>query len=190
MMFNLKYVCILFMLLPFELFAQSQLGKTYPVVERSALDEINSKAQNFKGIENIDIQKTTAFKGHPLPFNTENKIRTIAPFYTLDFDIKDSEGKTLYPKGFTYNVAEYVKLPFRVIVFSEQHVEYVKSNKLPSDILLLTHGDIFKVKDDLDGNVFFLDERLADRFYVEGTPTIIKQVGARYEITEIYLEDK
>ena len=190
MMLNFKYVLILFILLPFNTLAQAQLGKTYPVVERSALNEINSKAQNFKGIENLDIKKTTAFKGYPLPINTKNKIRTIAPFYTLDFDIKDNDGKIIYPKGFTYNVAEYVALPFRVIVFSEQHVEYVKSNKLPSDILLLTHGDIFKVNNSLDGGVFFLDERLADRFYLEGTPTIIKQVGAQYEITEVYLEER
>jgi conjugal transfer pilus assembly protein TraU len=165
--------------------AQTQLGKTYEITESDALVEINDKAKAFKGIKGIDIKQTTAFKGYPLPKVSEPKERLVSPFYTLEFDVTDKAGRVIYPRGFTYNVAEYVQLPFRVVVFSEDQLEFIIPMLKPSDILLLSEGDILEVKKKLDANLFYLDGRLAERLYVENVPSIVSQVGVQYRIHEL-----
>lgn len=185
MIYSHKSILSLLILLSFEAMAQSQLGKTYAIEENDALIEINDKAKAFKGINNVDIKKTTAFKGYPLPKIAMENERWVSPFYTLEFDVTDNDGRVIYPKGFTYNVAEYVQLPFRVVVFSEDQLDFIKPRIEPTDILLLSQGDILEVKKHLKGNLFYLDERLADRLYVQGVPSIVSQVGAQYKIAEI-----
>jgi conjugal transfer pilus assembly protein TraW len=183
MKFLLNVSIIFFFIIP-RLGLAAQLGKTYPVTEQSALNEINDKARSFPGLKDIDIKKTTAFKGYPLPNNMNVQTRMISPFYTLEFDIEDTNGNVIYPKGFTFNVGEYVKLPFNVIVFDESQVSFVKAIKSDTDILLLSKGDIIEVNRVMKGNVFYLDSRLAERLYVKGVPTVIRQIGAQYEIVE------
>jgi hypothetical protein len=165
--------------------ADNQVGTTYPIKERSALEEINTEVNAFEGVGDVDVLKTTAFKGFPLPANQQERVRVVTPFYTLDFDISDDEGNIIYPKGFTYNPAEYIKLPFRIFVFGPNHADIVKEHRKPNDVLLLTEGDIFEVQRELEAQVFYLEGRMAERLLVKGVPTIVEQIGAQYQHSEI-----
>lgn len=187
---NNKLLCFLVMFVSFHAFPQTQLGKTYSIAEEDALKEINRKAKVLPAINEIDITTTTAFKGYPLPENSKDGETLISPFYTLEFDVTDSNGKVIYPKGFTYNVAEYVDLPFRVVVFAERQIDFVRPLLQPTDILLLSEGDIFAARSKLEGTLFYLDERIAERLYVKGVPSIVTQVGAQYRIAELHMAEE
>lgn len=185
MTYSRKVLLIMLSLLSIDARAQAHLGKTYEIAESDALAEINNQAKAFKGIGDVDIMKTTAFKGYPLPKATEDKERWVTPFYTLEFDVTDKAGRVIYPKGFTFNVGEYVRLPFRVVAFSEDQLEFMKPKLQRGDILLLAQGNILEIKKNLDGSIFYLDERLAERLYIGRVPSIVSQIGAQYKITEI-----
>ena len=169
--------------------AQQQLGNTYSISETDALEEINKKANSIKGVEPNEIASTTAFQGYALPETTENKQRWVSPFYTLEFSITDSNENVLYPKGYTYNIAEYVKLPFRIIIFSEKQIEFIKNKVESTDILLLSEGNILEAKKKLQGNLFYLDEKIANRLYINSVPSILTQEGAQYKISELRVSE-
>lgn len=162
----------------------NQLGKTYPVLESDTLQEISAAASAAPQLPSRDITKTTAFKGFPLPSNKEGRTRTVTPFYRLEFAITDASGKILYPEGFTFNVAEYVRLPFRVVVFSSKQIEFVKALQTDTDVLILSEGEITGVAKLLGRPVYYLDHKLATRLFVTGVPSVIRQIGTQYEISE------
>lgn len=170
--------------------ADSVIGRTYPISELDASTEISKAAAEAPKIKEVDIKSTTAFGGFYLPNNTENKVHHVVPFYTLEFDITGQNGKVVYPKGFTYNVAEYVQLPSRIVAFSEDHADFIKSKLHDDDILVITAGDAISLTEKLGVPVFYMDELLSKRMYIQGIPTIVEQVGARYKITELTSDEE
>src|SRR3546814_16329557 len=82
--------------------------------------------------------KWTALKAAPLGIAGADRVRSVAPFYTLDFDITLPAGKTLYPKGFTFNPLTYVNLPQRLVVVHPRDLGWAPRNAPPSDFLPLS----------------------------------------------------
>src|SRR3546814_15443620 len=80
--------------------------------------------------------KWTALKAAPLGIAGADRVRSVAPFYTLDFDITLPDGKTLYPKGFTLNPLTYVKLPQRLVVVHPHDIAWALPHARASTSIL------------------------------------------------------
>jgi conjugal transfer pilus assembly protein TraW len=162
------------------------IGRVYPVVEGDFRDEfVSGKIENK--IKDFDIKKSSALSGFPLPKNDTESTFVFTPFYSTTFDVFDKDGNLIYPKGYTFNIADYVTLPNRIIFFDDSQIDFVTEHYQEGDLLILDDGDIFNVSDDLGKPVFLLEEGFLERYKVTGTPTILDQTGQQFRrVNHVY----
>lgn len=170
----------------------STIGRTWPIAEPDALAEIEGKAAALPS----DMGKAfgarenwSAMKAASLPKATMNRTRRVVPFYTLDFDIKLPGGKTLYPKGFTFNPLTYVKLPQRLVVVHPRELAWALRTARPADFILLAaqgeeRSDAIDLGEKAGRPIFILEERVKARLGLTVAPVVISQSGTRLVLDE------
>ena len=179
-------------------------GKTYDFAEKNLLDEIQQYIKDNKSKINkqlniykkqakskIDTYKPQSIK---LPMATKTRVFYPDMTYKSEFDIKDQNGNILYPKGFKVNPLKYVTLPYEIIVIDAtipQQIKWLKKQFLNTTKykIMLSDGNYKDVSKDLNQPVFYLTSKIIDRFKLKKTPSIIKQIGQKIEVKEVYLED-
>ena len=171
----------------------STIGRTGPLAEPDALAEIEAKAANLPP----DLSKAfgprdkwTAMKAASLGVAAADRVRSVIPFYTLDFDITLPDGKTLYPKGFTFNPLTYVNLHQRLIVVHARDLGWALRTARPSDFILLSalggqNGDAIDLSEKTARAIYILEERVKQRLGLTVAPVIVAQLGTRLLLTEI-----
>ena len=171
----------------------STIGRTWPIAEPDALAEIEAKAATLPP----DLSKAfgprenwTAMKAAPLGVAAADRVRSVMPFYTLDFDITLPDGKTLYPKGFTFNPLTYVKLPQRLVVVHPRDLGWALRTARPSDFILLSalggqNGDAIDLSEKTGRAIYILEERVKQRLGLTVAPVIVAQSGTRLLLTEV-----
>ena len=176
----MKALFILLIFLPIALQGKTlTIGQVYPVVESDFRDSFqNEKIE--KKLKNYDVRQSSALKGYALSYNDKESVLDFIPFYSIQFDVYDKEGNILYPKGYTFNIAEYITLPNRIIVFDENQIDFVNNHYQQGDHLILDNGDIFTVKEKLKKPVFILESGYVDRYKLIGTPTIVEQIDQQF----------
>lgn len=175
-----------------QVMAAPVMGQTYDIVEPDALTEIENKAASVdwgKAL-NKPVEQWGALQGERLPWAHENRSRSVIPFYTTEFDITDSSGRVTYPKGFTFNPLEHVRLPQRIVVIDPSQQEWLPGHVLPTDQIIFTHGDVFKARQHLKVPVFILDTKTRQRLDVKVVPTIIEQKGKMLILHEYAYQPK
>ncbi len=170
----------------------STIGRTWPIAEPDALAEIEGKAATLPS----DMGKAfgarenwSAMKAASLPKATMNRTRRVVPFYTLDFDVKLPGGKTLYPKGFTFNPLTYVKLPQRLVVVHPRELAWALRTARPADFILLAaqgeeRSDAIDLGEKAGRPIFILEERVKARLGLTVAPVVISQSGTRLVLDE------
>ncbi len=170
----------------------STIGRTWPIAEPDALAEIEAKAATLPP----DLSKAfgprenwTAMKAAPLGVAAADRVRSVIPFYTLDFDITLPDGKTLYPKGFTFNPLTYVNLPQRLVVVHPRDLGWALRTARPSDFILLSalagqNGDAIDLSEKTGRAIYILEERVKARLGLTVAPVIVAQSGTRLLLTE------
>ena len=118
-----------------------------------------------------------------------DRVRSVVPFYTLEFDITLPDGKTLYPKGFTFNPLTYVTLPQRLVVVHPRDLGWALRNARASDFILLSalgsqNGDAIDLSEKTGRPIYILEERVKQRFGLTVAPVIVEQSGTRLMLTE------
>lgn len=170
----------------------STIGRTWPIAEPDALAEIEAKAARLPADMSKAFgprQNWSALKAAELPAATTNRIRSVVPFYTLDFDITLPDGKTLYPKGFTFNPLTYVNLPQRLVIVHPGELGWALRTARPTDFILLTaqngmNGDSIGLSEKSGRAIFILEERVKERLGLTSAPVIVTQAGTRLVLTE------
>ncbi len=158
---------------------QSRFKKQYSAAKKKFLSSYKPK--------NLTIETTPA---------TKDAIYYPDPSYTLQMDIKDANGRILYPKGFTFNPLHYISLHGQYIFFDstyKEQVEWIKKNHYNKDFtkkLILVNGNIFKVKKDLGAVVFFASDKILKRFDIKRTPAVVEQTGDRIKVVVYKLNYK
>jgi conjugal transfer pilus assembly protein TraW len=110
-------------------------------------------------------------------------------YYTLKFNIRDSKGNIIYPKGFRYKITDYVYMPNFLIVIngdSKKQVKWFRHSKFRNNIavmLLITKGDYYKLEKKLGIPVYFYMKQLQKRFKLKAVPSVVWQKG-----TTIYVK--
>ncbi|HKX80206.1 MAG TPA: conjugal transfer protein TraW [Novosphingobium sp.] len=171
----------------------STIGRTWPIAEPDALAEIEAKAATLPP----DLSKAfgprenwTAMKAAPLGVAAADRVRSVIPFYTLEFDITLPDGKTLYPKGFTFNPLTYVKLPQRLVVVHPRDLGWALRTARPSDFILLSalggqNGDAIDLSEKTGRAIYILEERVKQRLGLTVAPVIVAQSGTQLLLTEV-----
>jgi conjugal transfer pilus assembly protein TraW len=172
--------------------ATNRIGRTWPIAEPDALAEIEAKAATLPSDMSKAFgprEKWTALRAAPLDIASADRVRSVVPFYTLDFDIKLPDGKTLYPKGFTFNPLTYVKLPQRLVIVHPRDLGWALRNARTSDFILLSalggqNGDAIDLSEKTGRAIYILEERVKQRLGLTVAPVIVEQSGTRLMLTE------
>ncbi|MFK4873826.1 conjugal transfer protein TraW [Novosphingobium sp. ZW T3_23] len=170
----------------------STIGRTWPIAEPDALSEIEGKAAALPpnlGEAFGPRASWSAMKAAALPVAAASRIRNVVPFHTLGFDIALPGGKTLYPKGFTFNPLTYVKLPQRLVVVHPRDLAWALGTARPADfILLAAHGsdqsDPIELGEKAERPIFILEERVKARLGLTVAPVIVAQSGMHLVLRE------
>lgn len=174
-----------------------RLGKTYEIVEKDALVEIEEKAARLDwmkitaGAKEKIINYTPPNLPDGFPDADRERVFEVDMTYTLSFDITDGKGNILYPKGYSFNPLDYIRYP-GILVFldgsKESHLKWFESSsylKDPSVSVLLTKGSYYEVMKRFKRPVFYASKIITDRFQIERLPSVVKQKGKAMQVVEI-----
>ena len=179
------------------------LGRTYSIVERDALEEIQerAKAVNWEKAFNRKDAKKKIKNYKPrnlskLPRALENKAFLVDMTYTLDIDIPDGKGNILYPKGYTFNPLEYVQVPNTIVVIDgtdKEQVEWFSKSNYANDYnttFMISDGSYYDLMKKFKRPVYFADDRIIDRLKLKAVPSIIRQKDKYMEVCEVGIKKK
>jgi hypothetical protein len=177
-----------------------QLGRTYDVVELDAYEEILNAVkkvdiEKYKKILQERIRKYTVVDEFKIPYAKGTQTRYFEPRYELPFDIVDANGRVIYPKGFTFNPLQYMRLYETVIFFDARnalHLNWLKKGNFTErwDVMLIAvRGDVIEAMRVLKVPVYRATKEILERFDVKKIPCIIKQKGVQLEIIEVGTKD-
>lgn len=186
-----KVLAVSALLLTQSVLAESvTVGQTYPIAERDALEEIESRTKQVDWAKELDPQNVTwsAKDGHRVRRAPADRTRQFVPWHTIEFDVRDQFGQVIYPKGFQFNVLEHITLPYRVVVIDPSDVAWVKPLLRDSDMVILTNGDFEEASELLERPTFMLDEKTKRRLGIEAVPSIVHQSGSGFIVEEYFVE--
>lgn len=170
----------------------STIGRTYPIAEPDALAEIEAKVATLPK----DMSKSfgprsrwSALKSAGLGVAPADRVRSVVPFYTLEFDIKLPDGRMLYPKGFTFNPLTYVKLPQRLVIVHPRDLGWALRTARASDFILLAagageNGDPIALSEKAGRAIYILEDRVKERLGLTLAPVIVTQAGEKLVLNE------
>lgn len=167
-------------------------GAVFSIAEEDALEEIKERGKDLdmeSYFNGYPREGWSVWKGHALPRVEKSIKRSHIPWYTLEFDIPGPNGQTLYPKGFTFNPLQYTQLPTRIVVFKLDQYEHIKKYLNPQDMLIADAGDVVEAAEKIGRHIFILNSQLVERLGIQRAPSVIRQRGARFEITEIKVDE-
>lgn len=194
---NLKIICssVLLILMPGASAAKNPnltVGATYAIEEPDALEEIKTRAGGIDWRAALDVtqDKWGGLQSPLLPKAKSKLTRTFKPIYRVEFDIKDKDGRIIYPQGFEFNPLEYTQLPARIVVIGrdKRHIEWARKHIIAGDMILTAGGDPRSIGEALQQPVFLFDPRMTARLGVTVVPSIIEQRGTSLHIEEIYVK--
>jgi len=173
--------------------ASSTIGRTWPIAEPDAMAEIEAKAATLPRDMAPKFGPRSgwsAMRAASLGVATSSRIRHVVPFHTLDFDISLPDGRTLYPKGFTFNPLAYVSLPQRLVVVHPRDLDWAMTKARTTDFILVTAGDAITLSERKGRAIFILEERVKARLGLTVAPVIVAQDGQRLLLREFGPRDR
>ncbi len=196
------FFCLLFLVFsPVPSFSRviGTFGKVYPIVEKSALKEIEERVREIDIADIIRPEEIRERLKNYRPPNvsrlghaTKDRTFLVDMTYTLPFDIPDGRGGILYPKGFTFNPLEYVPFSRTLVVIDgteEREVEWFLSSeysKRRDVMLLITDGSWYNLSQKLGVPVYYLTEPIRARLGLEKTPSMVYKKDSRHlEVREV-----
>lgn len=170
------------------------VGETYPVVEPDVMEEMRQEAigrsaehkrkmlEMMKHYKPADVQQ--------LPPAGADKTFLVDMSYTLDQDLKDGEGRVIYPRGFTFNPLDFIALPIGLVILDGSDPDqlewfkaspYFENNQMK---LLITDGPARELIDQLQRPVFFLTSDIAKRMKLAAVPCVVTQKDKVMQVKE------
>jgi conjugal transfer pilus assembly protein TraW len=191
---------LLFLLMIFVPVLAKDLGRfgaVYPIIEPDALEEIRARAAqvDWKKVFNREKMTRKVREYRPdnlvkLPAASHSRTFLTDMSHTLDMDIPDGKGGVLYPKGYTFNPLDYIKLTRILVIINgndKKQVEWFRTSPWNKDLnamLLLTEGGYFKLGDRLKRPVFYADRLMVTKLGLKAVPSVAVQKGRMMEVRE------
>ena len=202
--FILSAGLLFFVTLPAQAAVQNlgTFGRTYPIAERDAIQEIKDRAAAVDWNQVFSPEKTEkAIKGYKpetisLPGVFENRKRLVDISYQLEMDIPDGKGGILYPRGYVFNPLAYVNFSKTLVIINGDDARQVDwftgsghAGKMET-LLLITDGSYYDLAKKLNRPVFYATSRIVQRLQLRAVPSVACQSGKYMEIKEIALPHK
>lgn len=172
-------------------------GRTYPIVERDALDELEER------VKAVDWQKhLKAIKpGNYRPSNLTSLARAqshrkflVDMTYALENDIVNDKGELLYPKGYMFNPLDFISYKRTLVVINGEDPDQARwflnsSLKNRWDVsLFITQGSSLELAKKIKRPVFYATNPLIARFQLKAVPSIVKASGRNMEVEEVPIQ--
>jgi hypothetical protein len=163
-------------------------GTTYDIAEPNILHEIEQKSKQINWQE---IQKRYKLVNtiNKLPIAKEDKQFAFTPITHLPFEVKDKNGKVIYPKGFKFNALKYTTLPYKIaIVGSVKQYNQIKNKLSKADIVMVANMDTKDFIKKTKRRAFILTQNAIKNLGVKKVPSIVKQVSSSFIVSEYKVE--
>ncbi len=174
------------------------VGKTYPIAERDASEELKDRVRaiNWKEIlDKTDLKKQSRrYKpgnAKSLPRAAEDRVRMVSMDYTLEFDITDGKGNVVYPKGYTFNPLDFMAYTRTIVVLNgddRRQVEWFKQSPFYKSLdvmVLITDGNYYDLSAELGRQVYYAQERIVSRLQLWFVPSVVVQKERMMEVSEV-----
>ena len=178
-------------------------GTVYDIVEKDAIKELEEKARSVDFSSAVD-RNALVKKARNFTPEDVNEMKAIGPArkdrtflvdmtYTLERDIKDDKGNIVYPAGYRFNPLSYVAYPRTLVILNGKQpgqVRWFENSPYAKDAqvtLLLTDGSYGELSKSLKRPVFYASARLIEVFRIQAVPSIVRQLGAYMEVTEVFV---
>jgi len=198
-------LAFLFLFISVKSFACVNLGTygaTWPIKEKDALVQIIN-ALKHKNWRKFFTKKRFLEAFHEyeerlstnLPEAKKHIVYTVNMTYTLPFTIRDARGNVIYPKGYTFNPLDYLRVPFVYVIInggSKKQVKWFMHSKYYNKIrsmLLICKGDVLTLEKKIKMPVFYADKRIIRKFNIKAVPSIAYQKGDKFYVEEIPVSD-
>lgn len=174
----------------------------WKIKEKSAVDEIKEHISHY-GWRKLLNRKVflKAFREYEnrlavdLPTASKHMVYKVNMEYTLPFDIKDSKGNVIYPKGYTFNPLDFISIPFVYVIIngsSSKQIEWFKRSSYYAKIksmLLICRGDVLSLEKELKIPVFYANRTIIKRFNIRAVPSVAFQKGSEFYVETIPIDD-
>jgi conjugal transfer pilus assembly protein TraW len=181
-------------------------GAVYDIVEKDALKELEEKAKSVDFSKAVDRNALVRRARNFTPEDVK-EMRMIGPArkdrtflvdmtYTLERDIKDDKGNVVYPAGYVFNPLNYVAYPRTLVILNgkrSEHIRWFEESSYAKDAqvtLLLTDGSYSEFSRSLKRPVFYATTKLIETFRIQAVPSVVRQLGAYMEVTEVRIPPK
>ncbi len=198
---GLILICVLLGAEP--LYANTVIGKTYPIREKDLLVVIEEKLQQkqqsgeLEQLQKDSQDKTEAYIQRPpsvaaIPRTTENAVRYFDPSITVPYAMRDAKGAILHPAGTRVNPLDYVDLHSSLLFFDSDdpvQLNWVRGFINMPDVkvkLVLVLGSPGESMEKLKRRVAF-DQggHLVHKLGIRQVPAMVTQEGKRLRIDEL-----
>lgn len=178
------------------------VGKTYPIAERDASEELKERVKSVnwqKMLENNGIERMRRYKpdtAQSLPRATEDRVRMVSMNYTLEIDITDGKGNVIYPRGYTFNPLDFMTYTRTIVVINgadRAQVEWFKMSpyyKKSNVMILITDGNFYDLSGELGQPVYFAQEKIVSRLQLRHVPSVATQKKRMMEVSEIDVDHR
>lgn len=172
------------------------VGATYPIAERDALEEIETRARTVDWRSVLGREKPQDYRPPEparLPRASRDRAFLVDLTWTLSIDIPDGKGGVLYPRGYSFNPLDYVPFEQVLVVIDGSdpaQVNWFRRSahaRAAGVLLLLTEGSFTTASDQLNRHVYYADRRITERFRLAAVPSVITRRGRLMEVREIAL---
>ena len=176
------------------------VGTTYPIIEPDVVEQLKERAIHRSTSEQRQLlgqlQKYQPTNMHPLPRATANRSFPVDMTYTLEHDLRDGKGKIIYPKGFTFNLLDYVPFSEGLVIIDGDDPEqvewfckspYARNHRAR---LLITGGYAYELSRQLQRAVYYLTDVMAKRLQLAAVPAVVVREGDKLWVREILFSSK
>jgi hypothetical protein len=202
----MKIILAIFsLLLPFTAFALDfgKAGTTYPIREKDLLVAIEEKAsavdwESVFASEAERLKKTLGLVNFELAIAKKAATRFVDLTTTLDHNIqvRDPDGRlrTIYPKGFQYNILEHIEFPDVFVILNanrQSELDWYEKHWLGKDNVypIVSQGDVLAATDKYRYPFTKINQIFIDQFQIQATPTVMRQDGALLRLDEILVNE-
>lgn len=169
-------------------------GKTYPIAERDALDELEERVKAVDWQKHLKAIKPGNYRPPNLTFlsRARNHRKFLVDMtYILENDITNDKGELLYPKGYMFNPLDFFSYKRTLVVINGEDPEQARwfqnsSLKNRLDVsLFITQGSSLELAKKIKRPVFYATNPLIARFQLKAVPSIVKASGRNMEVEEV-----
>lgn len=178
-------------------------GRTYPIAEPDALQEIRERAARVDWSRAVSrellARKVEDFRPadlRRLPAAGRTRSFLVDMTFRLDRDIPDGRGGFLYRLGYAVNPLDYVRLTSLLVIIDgadPRQVAWFRKSPYARDFrtrLILSGGDYWELAEKLKRPVFYLMDGMSGRLRLEAVPSIVWQDGRKLRVTEVCVDEK